>query len=158
MKVYRSVLITLVLGSLTLAGPEFRGPLPEEQNEIIRYLAAHHQELKREVQHTETGYVAVTTSENPEVIARLRTHFDYMEKRLGSGAMVRRWDPAFKEMVDYFDQLDTKVEKLENGIKVTVTGKTPEAVKVAQNHARIVSGFVNEGQPAVARKHEAAIP
>ena len=157
MQVYISLLIGIVLCTGTFARPEFRGPLPDEQKEIIHYLAEHHSELKREVKLTKKGYKATTTSENPEIVKKLLTHFDYMEKRLDSGAMVRRWDPAFEEMVEYYEQLETNVEKLEDGIKVTVKGKTPEAVKVAQNHAKIVSGFVNEGQAAVSREHPKAV-
>lgn len=149
--------ITLFVGvvccAATFARPEFRGPLPDEQKEIIHYLAEHHAALKREVKLTDHGYTAITTSENPDIVKKLLTHFDYMEKRLDSGAMVRRWDPAFEEMVEYYEQLETNVKKLENGIQVIVKGTTPEAVKVAQNHARIVSGFVNEGQTAVSREH-----
>lgn len=157
MRIYNAIVVTLILCAGTLARPEFRGPLPDEQKAIIHYLAEHHSELKRQVKLTPKGYLATTTSENPEIVKKLLTHFDYMEKRLDSGAMVRRWDPAFEEMVEYYDQLETTVEKLENGIKVTVKGKTPEAVKVAQNHAKIVSGFVSEGQTAVSREHPKAV-
>ena len=130
-----------------------RGPLPQEQREIIHYLAEHHKELTRKVTVKEDGYSAETTTENKEVAAELVKHIRYMKKRLGSGAMVRRWDPAFEELVAYHDQLDTEIEVLENGVRVTVTGKTPEAIKVAQNHASIVSGFVDEGDEAVGREH-----
>ena len=156
------VLIVISVGMLLLnpvwARPAFRGPLPQEQKDIIQYLAEHHRELRRQVTLTDKGYAAVTTSENPIVVEKLKTHFDYMEKRLGSGAMVRRWDPAFVEMVSYYDQLESEITPLSDGMKITVTGKTPEAVLVAQNHARIVTGFVGEGQSAVQQEHPAVIP
>ena len=133
------------------------GPLPDEQKEIIREMAARHQELKREVTMTNDGYTATTTTDNKELAAKLKAHLSYMEKRLESKAMVRRWDPAFVEMVEYYDLLETEILPLENGVKVTVKGKTPDAIKVAQNHAKIVSGFAKEGQPAVQREHPAAL-
>jgi hypothetical protein len=140
------------------AAPGMGGPLPDEQREIIREMAARHQELKREVVLTDDGYTATTTTENKELAAKLKAHLAYMEKRLESKAMVRRWDPAFVELVDYYDQLDTEIRPLENGVKVTVKGKSAEAIKVAQNHAGIVSGFAKEGPAAVQREHPAVVP
>ncbi len=140
------------------AAPPMRGPLPEEQQAIIQEMATRHKELKREVEQTEDGYSATTTTENKELAGKLKAHLAYMEKRLESKAMVRRWDPAFVELVDYYDQLDTTITPLENGVKVVVKGKSPEAIKVAQNHAKIVSGFAKEGQKAVQREHAPALP
>ncbi len=147
--------LSLFISTATCA-PPMRGPLPDDQQEIIRELAKRHQELIREVKLTDDGYSATTTTQNKELATKLKLHLAYMEKRLDSKAMVRRWDPAFVELVEYYDQLETKIMPLENGVKVEVKGKTPEAVKVAKNHARIVSGFVEEGQKAVQRKHPKA--
>jgi hypothetical protein len=36
---------------------------------------------------------------------------------------------------------------------MVASGKTPEAVKVAQNHARIVSGFLEKGPAPMHEKH-----
>ncbi|NNC88492.1 MAG: hypothetical protein HKN82_08560 [Akkermansiaceae bacterium] len=156
----RRILTKLVLLSvfLTCAGrgePPVRGPLPEEQKKIIHFLAEHHDELRRKVTLRKEGYAASTTTDNKELAAKLKEHFAYMKKRLGSGAMVRRWDPAFVELVKFHDQLTTEVEYLEDGISVVVTGKTPEAVKVARNHARIITGFTTKGAAAVRERHDA---
>jgi hypothetical protein len=80
-----------------------------------------------------------------------------MAARLDSKAMVRRWDPAFVELVEYYDQLDTKITELDDGVRVVVSGKTPDAVKVARNHAKIVTGFTQEGGKAVEREHKPAL-
>ncbi len=157
MRILYATAILSLLVCQAFSKPAFRGPLPQEQKDIIDYLAEHHGELKRNVTMTEKGYKALTTSTNAVVVAKLKEHFSYMKRRLDSGAMVRRWDPAFEEMVEYYDQLSTEINLLENGFRITVSGKTPEAVLVAQNHARIVTGFVEEGQRAVGREHKAVI-
>ena len=157
MKILYAIAVLSLLACSTFSKPAFRGPLPQEQKDIIHFLALHHSELKRNVTMTETGYTAITTSTNEAVVAKLKDHFSYMQKRLDSGAMVRRWDPAFEEMVEYYDELSAEIKLLENGFKITVVGKTPEAVLVARNHARIVTGFVEEGQSAVEREHKAVI-
>ena len=133
--------------------PAMRGPLPAEQRDLIHHMAQEHESIDRQVEFTDSGYVATTTSDDPELAEVLRAHVAYMKARLDSGAMVRRWDPAFREMVAHHGDLVTTIEKLESGLRMTVTGNTPDAVKVARNHARIVSGFVEEGQVAVAREH-----
>ena len=84
---------------------KMRGPLPQEQRELIHDLAENHKKLIRKVDLTKKGYVATTTSEDKKLPGKLKKHFRYMKKRLDSGAMVRRWDPAYAEMTDYYDQL-----------------------------------------------------
>ena len=148
------LLIPIFLASAVTANAEsFRGPLPEEQQDIIHYMAEHHAELSRMVTMTESGYRAVTTTENKELVNKLHAHVAYMKKRLDSGAMVRRWDPAYAEMVEHYEDLDAKITPIEKGLEVTVSGKTPRAIKIAQNHANIVTSFAKEGFPSVERKH-----
>ncbi|MCC9608734.1 hypothetical protein LOC68_08785 [Blastopirellula sp. JC732] len=159
--VFRPVALLAMLAcfptSVLWSAEPMRGPLPPEQQALIHYLADHHKELTREVKLRDDGYEATTTTKNKEVAAKLKQHLAYMQKRLGSGAMVRRWDPAFVELVKYHDQITTKVEQLDNGIKVVVTGKTPDAVKVAQNHAKVVSEFAALGYDAVREAHDPAL-
>jgi hypothetical protein len=133
-----------------------RGPLPAEQREIIHELAENHKKLSRKVTLTAKGYEATTTSEDADLAAKLKTHFRYMQKRLDAGAMVRRWDPAYAELTEYYDKLEVKVEELPDGLKVTVTGKNAKAVKVAQNHASIVTSFVKKGSKELPKEHDAA--
>ena len=133
-----------------------RGPLPEEQRKMIHELAENHKKLTRKVEMTKNGYVATTTTDDKALAAKLKKHFGYMKKRLDSGAMVRRWDPAYAEMTEYCDQLEVKVEELPKGLKVTITGQNAEAAKVAQNHAKIVTKFVKKGTEELHEKHPAA--
>ncbi|MGJ8725492.1 MAG: hypothetical protein ACSHYB_13115 [Roseibacillus sp.] len=149
-----TLLIPLLLaGNISAPAESFRGPLPQEQRELIHYMAEHHKELVRKVSKTETGYTATTTSENKELVKKLHAHVAYMKKRLDSGAMVRRWDPAYAEMVEHYDDIDATISPIEKGLAVIIKGKTPRAIKVAQNHARIVSTFAKEGSASVEREH-----
>jgi len=150
--------VLLISSTLTLtAQPAMRGPLPDEQQEIIADMAKQHADFKREVKLNDKGYTATTTTTDKALAAKLKAHLKYMAARLDSKAMVRRWDPAFVELVEYYDQLDTKITELDDGVKVEVIGKNADAVKVAQNHARIVTGFTKEGAKAVEREHKPAL-
>lgn len=155
-----SILLAFLLAGLhcsASAAPPMRGPLPEEQQQIIAEMAKRHLDFKRAVEVTKDGYQATTTTADKDLAAKLKSHLKYMSARLDSKAMVRRWDPAFVELVEYYDQLDTKITELEDGVRVVVTGKNADAVKVAQNHAKIVTGFTKEGDKAVEREHEPAL-
>ncbi len=136
-----------------LAEESLRGPLPDEQKKNIHYLAQHHDELIREVTLRKDGYAATTTTSNKVLADKLKLHFRYMHRRVGRGGMVRRWDPAFVQLVEFHDQLTTEVQYLEDGISVIVVGKTPLAARVAQNHARIITEFREEGATAVHMRH-----
>ncbi len=117
---------------------------------VIHSLLAEHEKVKRTVELTGDGYRARTISDDPGVAAALRRHVDQMASRLEGGLGVRHWDPAFAELREHYDDLDVRVENLEDGVAVSLVGKTPAAVKVAQNHAAILSDFVEKGGE---RKH-----
>jgi hypothetical protein len=129
--------------------------MPPEAQEKIHHLFDNHAKVKRTVTVTETGYTALTESDDPATAAALKTHVKQMSARLKSGLMVRRWDPAFAEYVTNYDEMEHRYEPTEKGMKATVKGKTPLAIKVAQNHAKAVSDFAAHGWEAHDRKHPA---
>jgi hypothetical protein len=128
-----------------------------EERTSIHTLFNNHQEIRREVRLTSDGYVAVTETANADLAKVLQEHVAQMEKRLKSGRMVRRWDPAFAEFIPHYPDIDHQIEKTPKGLKVTVTGRTPAAVKVAQNHAAVVSDFVKTGWEGHDRRHPAVL-
>ena len=132
-----------------------RGPLPEEQRNIIHEMAAHHEEFERKVTMTAKGYTATTTTKNKDLAKKLQIHVAYMKKRMDSGAMVRRWDPAYAEMSEHYEDLEATIEKIEGGIRATINGKDERAIKIAQNHARIVTAFTRKGMEEVEKEHPA---
>jgi len=129
--------------------------MPAVARTNIHVLFDNHSKLTREVTKTAKGYVAVTESDDPKVAAALREHVQQMSSRLESGLMVRRWDPAFAEYVANYKDIEHKFEKTAKGVRMTVAGKTPKAIKVARNHAAVVSDFVKDGWQAHDRSHPA---
>ena len=154
----KSIQILLpILAAAVLPASLFGQGMPPELRKNIHTLFDNHDAIQRKVELTEKGYTATTTSTNPEIAAVLKAHVKQMGDRLESGLMVRRWDPAFEEYVAYYKQLDHQFTALENGLKITVTGKTPAAVKVARNHAKVVSDFAAHGWTAHDRTHPKAM-
>lgn len=131
--------------------------MPAEYRDTIHQLFSNHRDFTRTVELTETGYRATTVSADPEKAALLQKHVGQMEKRLDSGMPVRRWDPAFAEIHEHYEDMVVKIETVENGIAVVVEGKTPAAILVAQNHAKIVSGFVEKGPEQMHASHPAVL-
>jgi hypothetical protein len=140
--------------SLSPLATQGRG-MSAEARRTIHGLFDSHDKFHREVRETDTGYVSTTTSKDPALVKLLQAHVTQMEERLKQGLMVRRWDPAYEEFVRYYDEIDIRITKIENGISVTATGATAEGAKVARNHARIVSAFLRKGWSEHDKTHPA---
>ena len=133
------------------------GRMSDDFRGVIHSLFAEHEKVERSVELTDDGYRAKTTSKDPKVAAMLRKHVSQMESRLDGGLSVRHWDPAFVELRDHYDDMSITLEKIDDGIAVSVVGKTPEAIAVAQNHAKIISGFVKKGDEQMHATHAAVV-
>ena len=133
------------------------GPMPVAAKEAIHELFSQHEKIRRKVTLTNRGYRAVTTSSDAEVAATLQKHVSQMKERLAGGYGVRRWDPAFAEFRQHVSDMEMKIEMVEGGVSVEVVGKTEAAVRVARNHARIISGFVKKGPTAAHATHDPAL-
>lgn len=156
MKTMSLTLMVAVIGAMTLTPASIRAQgMPPEARGNIHTLFSHHDKVTRTVEKTDKGYVATTESDDPKVVTALREHVKQMSARLESGLMVRRWDPAFAEYVAHYGDIKHKFAKTTKGVRMTVTGKTPAAIKIAQNHAAVISEFVKDGWKAHDRSHPA---
>lgn len=125
--------------------------------EAIHTLVANHTKINRTVEMTDTGYKSRTVSDDPEIARTLQKHVKEMRERLGTGMMIRRWDPAFAELVEHYKEIDHEFKEVDGGVEMIAKGKTPEGIKIAQNHARIVSGFVEKGPAQMQASHPTAL-
>lgn len=131
------------------------GPgMPTAAREQIHALFDNHTKIRRELKLTATGYTATTESDDPKVTAALQKHVKQMQERLGSGLSVRRWDPAFAEYCDHYAEMDHRFTPTAKGVCMTVTGRNAAAIKIAQNHAKVVSAFAAQGWSEHDIKHD----
>lgn len=155
----KSINILTLAGALAalfaLQSSGFAQGMPSEQRDTIHGLFDSHDKFQREVTETETGYVSKTTSDDPEAVQLIQKHVKQMEGRLKQGLMVRHWDPAYVEFVNYYDDIDIEITNIENGISIVATGKTKEAREVARNHAGIISKFIDYGWKEHDKTHAA---
>jgi uncharacterized protein len=129
--------------------------MPAGAQEQIHALFDNHAKIRRDLKLTATGYTATTESDDPKVAAALQKHVKQMQDRLKSGLSVRRWDPAFAEYCDHYDGLDHQFTATAKGVRMTVTARNAAAIKIAQNHARVVSAFAAHGWSEHDKKHDA---
>ncbi len=156
MKINTLTYALALVGSLGLGGLDLQAQrMTPEAHANIQELFAQHGKITRTVEKTESGYIAITESDDPRLAKVLQEHVRQMSDRLESGLMVRRWDPAFAEYVEHYKDLKHRFVKTKKGLRMTVTGKTPKAILVAQNHAAVVSEFAKDGWAAHDRSHAA---
>lgn len=143
--------------TVVLAPPMHGQGMPPGARQNIHTLLNGHDQIERVLTLTKDGYEAVTRSTNSTIAEALQNHVQQMQDRLDQGLAARRWDPAFAEYRSYYAQIDVQIETIESGVKVVATGRTPEAAKVAQNHASIINEFANAGWSAHDTFHPAVL-
>lgn len=133
------------------------GGMPDEFRGVIHELFANHDSFTRTVDLIDDGYRAKTVSKDPKKASLLQKHVRQMESRLDDGRGVRQWDPAFAELRQHYADMEVSIEEVKGGLVVEVTGKTPEAIAVARNHAKIIDGFIKKGSKQMHATHAAVL-
>lgn len=154
------ILACLVLSAFNLSAQPHgkgNGHAAEDFRGVIHSLFAEHDNFVRKVELLQDGYRAETTSESSDSAKLLQKHVTQMKERLESGLGVRHWDPAFAEFRAHYKDMVIEVKNIENGVAVSVTGRTPEAIQVAKNHAKLVSGFIDKGESEMRATHPPAL-
>ena len=149
-----AVVAVASLSSTSCAQPKGGPGMPAEAREQIHALFDAHDKIHRDLKITADGYTALTESDDPKVAAALKKHVKQMQARLGEGLSVRRWDPAFAEYCDHYAEMDHQFTPTDKGVRMTVKGRTANAVKIAQNHAKVVSAFAAHGWSEHDKKHD----
>jgi uncharacterized protein YdcH (DUF465 family) len=138
-------------------GGQGGGPGGGGFQEAIHKLFTNHEKIKRTVEMTDDGYKSKTVSDDPEIAKTLQKHVKEMRERLSAGMMIRRWDPAFAELVEHYKDIDHEFKEVEGGVEMVAKGKTPDATKVVQNHAKIISKFAKLGSDEMHESHARAL-
>ena len=133
------------------------GGMPADFQDKIHQLFAHPEKIRRSVDITADGYVAKTTTSDPELAEALQIHVKQMSGRLAEGSPVRRWDPAFGEFFDRYDQMDHTFKNLKRGIRAEVTAEDEESVAAAHNHAYIILDFSSQGERQMHQPHRTVL-
>jgi hypothetical protein len=111
----------------------------------------HHTEIRRTVEQVPGGVRTTTESDVPALAARLQVHVASMYGHLQQGQEVQCMSDSlpllFRDAGGYQRQLTLTAK----GVSVTETSSDPRLTDAIRAHAREVSGFVDEGMPAMMR-------
>ena len=106
--------------------------------------------------NTKDGVETVTESNDPKIAAKIKEHVAAMYKRVHEQRPIHMRDPLFAEIFQHTKKIEMKVEKTVKGVKVTETSKDAYVAKLIQEHANVVSLFVENGFDEAHRNH--AVP
>jgi hypothetical protein len=115
-------------------------------------LFRHHNEIRRQMTVLPDGIRATTESDNPDVAALIQEHVTSMYERIDQdrpfGYPMSRTVPAlFRNTGGYRRQL----QLTSKGVMVTETAESADMVRLIHAHAQEITGFVDEGMPAMMR-------
>jgi hypothetical protein len=115
-------------------------------------LFRHHAEVRRNVTVLPDGVRAVTESDNPNVAALIQKHVGDMYARIDEDRpfaypMSRTVPVLFQNIGRYHRQLEVTPK----GVAITETASDADMVELIKAHAREITGFVDEGMPAMMR-------
>ena len=122
----------------------------------FHFLLTNHDKITRTVKHRKDGIETLTESDDPEVVGIIQKHVPAMYKRLENRSPVRMWDPLFVEIFRHGSKVQMQLEKTEKGLRVVETSDDPHVVGLIQQHAKVVSLFVQHGFDEAHRAHPVA--
>lgn len=123
--------------------------------QTIHKLFADNKKLKRTVKNIPGGIEALTEASDPKTVALLQEHVAAMKVRLVKKQPMRMWDPLFAVLFQNADKVKMTVENTKTGVKITETSEDAYVVKLLQEHAKAVSGFVKDGMAGMHISHPA---
>ncbi|MCA9240806.1 MAG: hypothetical protein KDA37_11425, partial [Planctomycetales bacterium] len=149
--------VTLVSPSAA-QGPGFRGgrggdPTFRADRDDFHYLLGQHEKVNREVTLLPNGVSTHTRSDDPEVAKTIQRHVPAMYDRIKTGRPVRMWDPLFRALFQDGGKVTMKVELTDNGVLVEETSGDPYVALLVQEHAKVVSRFVEHGFQEAQKSH-----
>jgi hypothetical protein len=131
---------------------QMMGPGMMEDMRVIHDLLVGHERVRRRVEDVDDGIRAWTTSEDPEIADRIRTHVSQMKARVEEGDPIRHMDPVFREIFEHHTAIEMEVDETPGGVLVLETSADPQVELLIRQHAhRAVSEFVAEGMSRAMR-------
>ena len=142
-------LSTLVPGGSSSCSSGFCTPVyaqggPNQPDmQTIHKLFADNKKIKRTVKNIPGGIETLTEASDPKTVVLLQEHVAAMKVRLENKQPMRMWDPLFAVLFQNADKVKMTVTNTKTGVIINETSGDPYVVKLLQEHAKAVSGFVS---------------
>lgn len=121
--------------------------------EMSRYMNMfmRHGELRRRVEDIPGGIRTTTETDAPDLVAELQAHVASMYSHLDERAEVTCMSSSLPTLFGRAPDYQREITFTANGVVAVETASDPDLTRAIRDHAREVSGFVDEGMPAMMR-------
>ncbi|MEZ6090812.1 MAG: DsrE family protein [Pirellulaceae bacterium] len=131
----------------------FRDERHDADHDVFHFLLQNHKQISRTVNELPNGVQTITESDVPAIADKIKEHVEWMQDRIENVRPIRMGDPLFAALFKNADKINMVHETTEKGVQVTETSEDPEVVKLIQEHAKVVSRFVEYGHAEAMKKH-----
>lgn len=119
--------------------------------DMARYMEMfnRHTELRRTVDDIPGGVRTTTESDAPDLVAQLHAHVPSMYGHLSAGAEVSCMSQSLPTLFRRAGDYQRHITLTPTGVVATETSSDPDVTAAIRAHAQEVTGFVNDGMPAM---------
>lgn len=110
---------------------------------------ARHNEISRTVENIPGGVRTTSESNSPDLAAQLQAHVSSMYAHIGQGTEVMCMSPTFPTLFRNADAYRRQLTLTPKGVIAQETADDPYITEAIREHAREVTGFVQQGMPAM---------
>jgi hypothetical protein len=113
-------------------------------------------QIRRTVKMLPDGAEALTESDDDEVVLFIQNHVPKMDGRvLGNQPLPpMTFHPVFVALIENAEKYSMDYEDTDRGVKVTYQSDDPYVVMLVQEHARLVSRFIKNGEVEIHSEYE----
>jgi hypothetical protein len=119
------------------------------------FLLDHREAIRRTVKNLPDGVETLTESDEEDVAAMIQTHVEAMYDRMEHANPIRMRDPIFRAVFANANKIKMEVEHTDQGVRVRETSDDSYAVKLVQEHAKLVSLWLKNGYAELPKNHAA---
>ena len=119
------------------------------------FLIEHRDSIRRTVKNLHNGIESLTESDDAEVAKMIQVHVEAMYDRLENANPIRMRDPIFREVFANADKIKMEIDHTDQGVRVRETSTDAYAVKLLQEHAKVVSLWIKNGYSELPKNHAA---
>jgi hypothetical protein len=143
------VLRSIIDAPFSHAGPGMFGGTNSMDMSTYMDMFSRHTEFRRSVEDIPGGVRTTTESDSPDLVAQLQGHvstmYSHLEQRSEVMCMSQSLPTLFARASDYQRQISFTPK----GIVAVETAGDPDLTLAIRAHAREVTGFVDDGMPAM---------
>ena len=143
------VLRSIIDAPFSHAGPGMFGGTNSMDMGTYMEMFSRHGEFRRTVEDIPGGVRTTTESDSPDLVAQLQGHVSTMYSHLDQRAEVMCMSQSLPTLFARASDYQRQIIFTPKGIVAVETAGDPDLTRAIRAHAREVTGFVDDGMPAM---------